>query len=87
MKMYLIGPDEEHYSILHYFSRHIFVGKQSVTNLLPDDKNFLDNFFYDWAFILLTNIQLSKKTSSKKDICNMMVSFTAHGTKTGIPEC
>ena len=87
MKMYLIGPDEEHHSILHYFRRHIFVGKQSVTNLLPDDKNFLDNFFYDWAFILLTNIQLLKKTSSKKDICNMMVSFTAHGTKTGIPEC
>ena len=87
MKMYLIGPDEEHYSILYYFSRHIFVGKQSVTNLLPDDKKFLDNFFYDWAFILLINIQLLKKTSSKKDICNKMVSFTAHGTKTGIPEC
>ena len=65
MKMYLTGPDEEHYSILYYFSRHIFVGKQSVTNLLPDDKNVLDNFFYDLAFILLINIQILKKTSSR----------------------
>ena len=63
--MYLTGPDKEHYSILYYFSRHIFVGKQSVTNLLPDDKNVLDNFFYDLAFILLINIQILKKTSSR----------------------
>ena len=59
------GPDEEHYSILYYFSRHIFVREQLVTNLLPDDKNFLDNFFYDLAFMLLINIQILKKTSSR----------------------
>ena len=65
MKMYLIDLDEEHYSILYSFSRHIFVGKQPVTNLLPDDKIFLDSFFSDWAFILLTNFLFWKKTSTR----------------------
>ena len=44
--MYLIVQDEEHPSILYFFSRHRFVGKQSVENFLPYDKTFFAQFFF-----------------------------------------
>ena len=45
MKMYLKYQDEEHYSIMYFFP-DIFVGHQSVTNLLADDKSFVNQFFF-----------------------------------------
>ena len=45
MKMYLKYQDEEHYSITYFFP-DIFVGHQSVTNLLADDKSFVNQFFF-----------------------------------------
>ena len=32
-------------------SRHIFVGQQSGTNLLPDDKNLLDKDYFLTEFL------------------------------------
>ena len=36
-------------TVFYILSKHIFVGQQAVTNLLPDDKSFVGQFFFSFV--------------------------------------